>query len=396
MDASQIVVRLALSRALAVSANVSVNTAIVFTLYARTSSTAWVSGYFLVTMSGYGILMPLGGALADRFDRRRLIVAAEVAAAATLVVLAFVSSPAAVLAVSAVLTLVSAPVLPASRAALPNLVPEERLTWANGVIAQSFGLSITLGPIVGGALVDRIGARGVLLIAAATYLVGTSLVWSIQADFSDRATTTDEHGGVMAGLAFLWREPVLRAIVIAEVVSFSGVGFAMVADAPLAREYDVGAIGYGALIFTWGAGMLLGSLVAGRIKRVELELPAVVYGMAAMGVGLGLVWFASSFGVILGLLTLGGFGMGTIEVARQGVMQRRTPDEVRGRLFAAAEAVGSLSWAASFVAAGVLVGRIGAQPSYSVAGLTFLVGSALVVALIGLRVLRPVAAAPTT
>ena len=163
--------------------------------------------------------------------------------------------------VAALVTMVvTAPFLPASRAALPNLVGLDDLTWANGVLARTFAVAITAGPALGGALVGPIGAKGVVLGSAGCSLVAGFLCLRIHGSFAEGSVASDqERGGVLAGLVFIGREPLLRAIVIAEVVAFTGSGLAIVADAPLAVMFDVGALGYGALIILWGLGMLVGS-----------------------------------------------------------------------------------------------------------------------------------------
>jgi MFS family permease len=375
--------RLAVARSLGATGSITVNTAVVYTLYDRTASTAWIAAYFLVTFAGYGVLQPLGGALADRYDRRLLLIAANLGGAASYAALAFVTRPLGIIVIALVSTVLLAPFLPASRAAVPNLVDAGDLTWANGVVARTFSISVVAGPIVGGGLVGPIGARNVLLLAAAMLVVSALLCVGVRGALSSVEEASGDHEGVLAGIAFVAGDRLLRAIVIAEVVAFSGSGFAIVSDAPLAKSFDAGALGYGAMIFVWGIGMVAGSAAAGRIRDPRRELPAMIAGMGIMGLGLALIWPAPSFAPILVLLLLGGVGMGVIEVARQGVMQRRTPDEVRGRVFAAAESVAGMSFAASFVVAGAVVGLVGAQPSYGLAGIAYLVGAAVVCLLVG-------------
>ncbi len=372
--------RLAIARMLAASGQTAVNTAIAYVLYDTTGSTLWTGVFFVLTFASLGVLTPLAGVVVDRFDRRRLIVVSELAAAGSFAALALVSTPVALIAVAAVASVVAAPVLPATRAAVPNMIGADDLTWANSAIARAFGLSLVAGPALGGALLAPIGIEGVAVGASLICIAAAALVWSIDASFQEKAaaTTVADDRGIRAGLRFLFGEPVLVAIVLAEFVGFAGVGFAIVADAPLAQAFDAGSIGYAALIFAWGFGMLVGSWLAGRLASERHEVRLVVAGLAVMALGLGLIWVTGVFVVILAFNAAGGFGMGLIEVARQGVIQRRTPDAMRGRVFAAAEAIGGTAFTASLLLAGIFVGAIGAQASYAVAAGSNLAAAALI------------------
>lgn len=383
VDGRSAIRRLALARLLATGGGVATNIAVSYAIYDRTRSTLWSAAFFLISYAGYAIVQPFAGMLADRYDRRRLMISSDLGLAALLVVLAFVTVPAGILVLMAFVTAAGAVYLPASRAAVPNIVGPEDLTWANGLLARAFSVSIVAGPVLGAGLLPQFGVRGVVLVSALTCVASAGLSASLRGDFRDHAAVTGDHDGVMAGVRFLLREKVLLAIVIAEVVALSGSGLAIVADAPLALQFGRGQTGYAALVVSWGIGMIVGAWAAGRLRDPSRELAALLVGMAFQGVFVLLVWPVGSFLVILLLLAGGGAGMGVIETVRQGVMQRRTPDEVRGRAFSAAESVGGISFAVSFVAAGPAVQVLGAQRSYGVGGITFIAGAITVALLAG-------------
>ena len=98
-------------------------------------------------------------------------------------------------------------------------------------------------------------------INAFSFLVSAALVWSVRGRFQERMAGAARTVKVpfMEGIRLVFRTRILLAVVAAEVVAYSIVGWAMVADAPLAKLFGVGAVGFAALISTWGIGMLIGS-----------------------------------------------------------------------------------------------------------------------------------------
>src|SRR5207244_2457945 len=108
------------------------------------------------------------------------------------------------------------PFLSASRAAIPNLVEsEDQVSWANSLVTMSVHAGIAIGPVLGGLLLVAFGASAVFALNALTFLASILLTVSVRGRFQeDRAGPAEhanaEHAGVLAGLGYLWREPVLR------------------------------------------------------------------------------------------------------------------------------------------------------------------------------------------
>jgi hypothetical protein len=123
---------------------------------------------------------------------------------------------------------------------------------------------------------------------------------------------------------------------------------AAVADLPLIHHFGVGGVGYGIMNVAWGAGGLAGSLLAARVvtratraRGGRPRLPGVRAFVAAVGAS---PWFAliPLFTLLFALSDSFAF------VGFNGIYQRRTPDAIRGRVFAAVGAVMTLAAAASF------------------------------------------------
>jgi MFS family permease len=143
------------------------------------------------------------------------------------------------------------------------------------------------------------------------------------------------------------------------------VGVILVAEYPLTEQFGMGSVGYGLLVAGWGFGVVGGSWLAARVLRARSEVQVLVAGTLVMGVALGSVGVSPWFAPIIGLMVLGGLANGLIDVAETTLVQVRTPDAVRSRVFAASETLVLGAFGISFVAGGPLVDAVGPQPVYA-------------------------------
>ena len=366
--------RLAVGRLISVTGGAAAYTALMFSVWNTTHSAAWQSGTLLLTFGVVGILGPFTGHLGDRFDRRKVMIWAEVVAAVFFAAMAFVDAPAILVPLAFASAVAESPFYSASAAAIPALAQrEEDVAWANSLLGIGRNAGIMVGPMIGGVLVAVVGPihgpNVVFGLNALTFLVSVLLTVSVRARFSqDRsAAEAAEHAGITAGIRFLWNERVLRRMTLAWLVVLLGAGMAMVADAPLAASFGVGAVGFGALIACWGGGSVLGSVLArkltARTEPLWLVLGAAGIALGHLGVGL-----APLFSMVLVFGLIMGTSDGVTIVAETGIMQRRTPDAVRSRVMAAFEAALSLGLAVAYVFAGPVLKLVGPQRVYLLGG----------------------------
>jgi predicted MFS family arabinose efflux permease len=361
--------RLAAARIISITGGAAAYIALNFTVYERTGSATWVAAALLLTFGVTGLIGPIAGVLGDRYDRRKVLIASDLAGAVCFALMALGEDPAWLLAWAFLSAVVEAPFWSASEAAIPNVAGEQDLSWANSLLGMSRSAGITLGPALGGALVAAIGPRAVFAVNAVSFVASAVIVWSVRARFNADRVEEREHGELRAGIVFLARDRVLRLLMLAWLVFIAGMGMSMVADVPLAEEFDAGAIGYGLLIAGWGGGSVLGALL-GRYMRQGQEgtwLAVAAAVMAAIGIGMSLSpWFS----VIVVLSFLFGLADGTTMVGDQNLRQRRAPDHVRSRVAAAFMGALHLLLALSYVAAAIVVPRIGARPTYALGGVS--------------------------
>lgn len=368
--------RLAFSRLISLTGTFAAMIALAFEVYRRTGSTLWVSAAMLATFGGAGIATPLGGALGDRFDRRRVMIVSDILSTATFGILTFVHDPGAMIGLMFVAEVVASPQFPAIEAAIPNLAGEEHLAWANGTIGFGRNVGSVIGPVLGGLLVATAGAGLVFGLNAASFALSAILVASVRGRFSQPRTSEDLHEGLRAGFVFVARDRILRAVTLAWMVLLLGVGTVIVAELPLSRAFRVGSFGYGMLAAGWGMGALGGSLLGKRLRRQQ-EPSALFLGTVGPALGLGLISVMPWFPPVLACMAFAGLTDAVSSVAFQNMAQRRTPDAVRSRVMAAMDAAVTTALALSFVAAGPLVGAVGPRGAYAAAGISALLGGAI-------------------
>jgi MFS family permease len=371
--------RLALAQGVAYAGRGAAMTALIWVLYDTTGSSWWVSGAMLAVFGVSTAISPWAGHVGDRHDRRIVVLASALFAAAGFAACAALAETGWLLPIIGVMILASSTQGALSAAvtgAIPALVAEEDLSGANGVAGAFKSAGFMLGPGVGGALLAIVGAPGVFAASALLLLGAVASVWRLPGTF--KAVPHPEHGigGSMDGYRRLFADPWLRLLTIAWTIVMIAVGPVIVAEVVLAQQFAVGSIGYGLIAVFWDGGGVVGALVGRRIPRA-LERLAIVGGCVAIAFGFAVVGLAPVFWpVLLGMFTAGLFdAFGT--VAAQNLIQRRTPDHLRSRVSAALDAfvIGAMSL--SFALGAPLVELLGPQGVYLAAAVACMIGACL-------------------
>jgi hypothetical protein len=365
MDAAR---RLALGRLISLMGGSAAYIALIAAIYGHTGSAAWVSAALFANVVGSVIGAPAAGWVGDRFDRRRVLIATDLGSAAVAGAMAFfVSEPAALVGLFGLLAVVTSPFAPASAAAIPNLVGEEKIARANSLVAATTSAGYLLGPLAGGLLLG-VGVSTPVLFAAdaASFVVSAVFVASLRLSFG-RGGGTESHPGVLAGVRVILREPVLRLLVAAWMISLLGMGIVNVAAYPLSLRLGGGTEGYGTMEALLGGGGLIGAALAARLLTTG-RAPAILAAcFAVSGAGLALAAGAPVLLVALAGMAIAGAGRGLGDVADTTLVQNRTHDAVRSRVFAAEDASAHIAFSAAMLAGGVLVGAGGARLAVGVA-----------------------------
>jgi MFS family permease len=308
-----------------------------------------------------GFLSPALGAVADRRpDRRALMIQCELAQAVLYAVIALWLPPYAwLLVLVAGATLFSRTFSATSKSVVPALVRRDELMSANALINTVFNLQVALGPALGGLLVAVTGgSRAAIAIDAASFaLSGVLMLWLPRVP---RAAGDSVAGGlgseIREGLAYIWRDPLLRVLVA---TMFAFVMFASldnVAVVFLVRNVlHEGPFAYGAASSAFGLGMILGAI--GLVRRWSAVHPAtiVLVGMLFTGAGNLLVGLSPMIGLVIVFMALAGVGNGVGLVGEDTLLQQQVPEHLLGRVFGAVGASIFLGSSVAYAAGGVLV-----------------------------------------
>lgn len=357
---------LALGRLVSLSGGSAAYIGLVAAIYGETGSALWVSAAIFSSVVASVASAPGAGWIGDRFDRRRVLIGSDVAAAVVSLAMAATANNAPALVVLlGVSSIAQSPFEPASAAALPTLVPKADVPRANALIAATSSAGYLLGPLLGGAVLS-VGASPATLFAvdAGTFVTSAVLVILIGRPFG--RGRTEEHPGALAGLRLIARERGLRLPVLAGMVSLVGIGIANVAAYPLSLRLDGGTAGYGAMTALLGGGGLLGAAVAGRILRSG-PVRVLAAGYVTSAAGLGLAGAAPILAVGLAGMALAGAGNGLGDVATVTLIQARAPNEVRSRVFAAQDGAAHASFSVSAFTGGLLVQLAGPHGAFTTA-----------------------------
>ncbi len=318
------------------------------------------------------IASPLAGVLADRVDRRIVLVASDLARAVLVLGLVFARDLATIYVLVFLMGLARTVFNPTVRAAFPRVVGGGDLTRANALISGTFSTSIMVGPALGGLLVASIGVDAAFLADAVTYLVSAILLSTVPLPHP-RRESEEEAGFVRelrSGFGYLVGTRVPLAIVVGAFLTILTINATVPAEVFLAKEiFGAGDVGYGLLVSLWGGGMVLGSammaVLGNRINLVLLYFLSIFVGASAL-VGTGL---APVFILALGALTVEGAATGIDNVATDTILQMRVPEAFLGRVFSIRFLGYSAGEALAYPLGGLLVDTVGPRSTYILAGI---------------------------
>jgi MFS family permease len=335
-----------------------------------TGSGLAVSALLIAELLPRLLFAPLGGLIIDRLETVRVLVVASIIQAGLAASLAFVEALPGLLVLSFLLGTAAAVTNPALFALVPLAAGEERVPEANARLELARYAGGAVGPLLAGVLSARLGTRFALLVDAGTFLVIAGCAAALRLR---RAAAPLGEGEAppraREGIAFIRGDPVLQLTFVVLALSVVFAAIDNVAEVFFAKDVlRAGDIGYGALLTAWILGMIVGAtLTARRIRPGGLggAIPlAAVVGGGAVAVAAAL----PALPLALAMFVVGGAANGLENAGMRTLMHRRTPEHLRGRVFAAYAGLLSGAQIAALGMGGVLVAVAGARGSLLVAG----------------------------
>ncbi|MCU1616999.1 MAG: tmk, partial [Frankiales bacterium] len=322
------------------------------------------------------VLGPLAGAFADRFDRRKTMVVADVLRFVLFASIPLVSNLVWLFVAQFLIEAVSLFWIPAKEAAVPNMLRKDQLEPANQLsLVTTYGLTPVVAAVVF-SLLTSVGGRlsrlipGVdeidlaLYLNALTFVVAAIVIWNLPSISGHRdagSVVAGESflGSFRSGLSFAGNTPLVRGLVVGITGAFVAAGVVIATAQAYSASLGGGEAAYGllfgAVFIGLGLGIAIGPSLARDLSRER------TFGVAIVGAGVGVVLLAWSFTLWISLLlvVLMGFFAGIAYLAGFTLLGTEVDDGLRGRTFALVQSLVRAALILSLAVAPFGVGLLG-------------------------------------
>ncbi len=301
-------------------------------------------------------LAPVAGTVVDRTPAKALLAWLGLAEAAVCVALGLCHGLVATILLMLALSSLVAFSGPGYSALVPVAAGEGQIARAQGLIQSTQGVASVVGPVLGGLLVGAAGQTWPLLVDAASFAVAAVATTTLRRDRRPGPAATiaeaEARGQWMAGVRLVMGDAILRPVEIVVAVFMLGLGMVNVAEVFFITQTLHGtATDYGLVGTAFGAGLVVGSILAQRLSQAEADLVrVVVVTVTAIGALIGAIGLVSEVGLVYPFLGVAGVAVGAANVAAITLFTVRSPEHLRGRVFAA---VGGIITAAEIGATGL-------------------------------------------
>lgn len=353
-------------------------------IFDRTGSGRWLAvllGADLLPIVLIGLTL---GPLVDRLSRRRLLIVSDLVRFATFCALPFVDGPASIVALAAVNGVATGFFRPAVWAGMPNLVREDDREQATSLLSTIEHFAWIVGPVAAGGILAASGADLAYWLNAVTFLLSAGIVARIPATLlrSGESLSRGHWRDVRDGLDLVRQSRPLLTVLVAwntAAVATAGVNVAEVVFAK--QELGAGNVGLGILVGATGVGLLFGSFFSAAALGAFGMRRVYVGSLALMGIGFGLAAASPSLAVAVGLVAVATIGNGAALVCNQILIQRGSPDPMRGRALAVLMSSYYATQGLGMAAAGLLTDAAGARTTWALAGCVYVVASLVALAM---------------
>jgi MFS family permease len=343
--------------------------ALVGLIFDLTGSAAITALALSIQLLGFAVFTPLGGYLADRVNRKLLMVAADVARAGLILGLLLVDDPGEVwvaLGIVGGVSALGALFEPTSSASVPNLVDEQDLPVANALVGSAWGSMLAVGGALGGLVAATLGREAAFVGDGLSFALSAALLIGIRRPFAE-PRPDGEHAGMLTALAetFRYARKDHRVLALLTVKGGFGLGAGVIGLLPVfaLEVFRAGDRGTGILFAFRGLGALVGPFVARRFTR---NFAGILLGctlaMLTYGTFYGLFPLAGtllSAAVMAMLAHIGGGAQWTLSTYG---LQTVVPDFIRGRIFSFDYGLVTLTLAMSIFVSGWAADRFGPRP----------------------------------
>lgn len=371
--------------------------AIFVVIYRDSGDAALVGAFGGVRLLPYVFLSVPAGIIADRFDRRMVLLVSDLFRGALMVAMAFLIETNGSVGLIAVLAILAACgstfFYPAMGAYVPALAKDERqIGPANSAVASIQNVSFILGPAIGGLVLALGNVTAAFVINAVTFVIVAVVLWTLPPSHAKREpepTTepAEAHAGPepaadgevrpaapaskppsarrFMGVALM---PAAGLLVVQLIGGFLGGGYQVITVILAIDVLGAGEQANGYLNAAIGIGGLLGAILAGAlVLRRHLGMPMVV-GAVVTGVGTIALGAATNLPFALITIGVGSAGAMILDVVSTTIFQQLVPDAMRGRAFGILMTLGTLTAAVGAFILPTALAQFGVFETLALAG----------------------------
>ncbi len=248
------------------------------------------------------------------------------------------------------------------------LEPTGELRAGNAVLNVAFTGGAAVGPAVAGLVVAGFGVQTALLLDAVSFYVIAWILFSAGSMPQAEPEPGRMRDRVRAGLAYIRSETVLRRVFTAQGLAFVFFAAVLPVEVVYAKEtLGTDDTGYGAMLASWGVGMVLGSFIFARVREASLA-HQLLFSTLAIGAGyLGLA-VAPTLAVACAASIVGGAGNGIQWVAAISAVQELTAEAMQARVMSVLESIGAAMPGVGFALGGLIAALVTPRMTFFVAG----------------------------
>lgn len=375
--------------------------ALLIIVYDRTKSPVVLGIVGAARVLPYVVFSIPAGILADRIDRRAILLVTDLCRGACMLLLAVLvmngAAIEAIVAVTILATCFSSFFGPALGSYLPSLVTDEAdLGPANSAYATLDNIAFICGPALAALLLSVATVELAFLLNALSFVAVAAILWRLPPSRAgahatiERAAESADAAAVTAPASASRRIAVpvtaLAVMHAAENFAFGGLGVLLVVIA--FDRLGVGEEGTGLLNAAIGVGGFLGALVSGVLVLQRRLVPPLAVGALLLSAGIAVLGISNSFPVALVAMATASLGSLLGGVVSQTLFQRIVPDDIRGRTLGIIETLGVLAYASGSFLLPALAPSLGLDRVLIAAGLVSLAGAAVSIPFLGAAATR--------
>lgn len=342
-------------------------------VFDRTGEAWATAALFLSTRFLPSLAVPAIASYAERRPVKLVLTVGYIAEAALFVVLAVTAADLALLALCLIAmidgTLAAAARAVTRGATVAILEPAGKLREGNSVLNIGFSVMNVAAPAAAGLAVAQFGATGVLWAVAAMFLLLVVAMATARGTPTGITQSTPWYTRLREGFSYVRNHRLVRGLLSLQAVLLVLFSVAVPIEVIYAKEVlDAGDAGFGALLASWGAGMVAGSLLFARLARRSLAMLVVA---STVGVCVGYLGMAVAPTLVAACVAaaVGGLGNGIQWIAVVTAIQEAIEEDMQARAAGMLEAVITAAPGLGFITGGVLATVWDPRTAFAVAGL---------------------------